>query len=67
MSETGGLQAQVHRYQAALEQILGMAREGCDAPSAAYRWCERIEEVAIFGASAEYAQYAEPLPDPEET
>jgi len=46
-----------------LEQIYGMAREGCDAPSAAYRWCERIDEVFHVGEpSTEYAEWAQPLP-----
>jgi len=47
-----------------LEQIYGMAREGCEAPSAAYRWCERIDEVFHDGEpSPEYTEYAQPLPD----
>lgn len=49
--------------RAMLEQIYGMAREGCDAPSAAHRWCERIDE--LFHAarpSDEYADWSLGLP-----
>ena len=49
--------------RALLEQIYGMAREGCDAPSAAYRWCERIDEVFHAGdPSQEYADWEQDLP-----
>jgi hypothetical protein len=46
-----------------LKQIYGMAREGCLAPAAAYRWCERIDEVMHSGRGlVEYERYAEDLP-----
>jgi len=46
-----------------LEQAYGMAREGCEAPMAAYRWCERIDSI-FHGAESEYeyADFAQPLP-----
>jgi len=43
----------------ALHQCAGMADEGMKAPNAAYRWCERIEEVCHAARPLpEYAQYA---------
>jgi hypothetical protein len=39
--------------------VLGMANEGIDAPNAAYRWCERIDEVILNPSSAyEYEEFA---------
>lgn len=46
-----------------LEQVYGMAREGCDAPTVAYRWCERIDGLFHGDESPEeYAEFAEALP-----
>tara|TARA_R110000851_G_scaffold13075_2_gene44920 strand:- start:1081 stop:1389 length:309 start_codon:yes stop_codon:yes gene_type:complete len=52
-------QARIAQLEAALAQCRGMAREGSDVPNAAYRWCERIEEVALARAPmAEYEKWA---------
>jgi len=57
-AERDALRAQVATLRDALDQIRGMADEGIDAPNAAYRWCERIEEVCCRGAAMEeYAQW----------
>ena len=49
--------------KALLRQVYGMAREGCDSPGAAYRWCERIDEVLHAGeAMDDYTDYALDLP-----
>nr|RDS95620.1 hypothetical protein DWF04_06320 [Cereibacter sphaeroides f. sp. denitrificans] len=46
-----------------LQVIFGMANEGCDAPNAADRWCERINEVLHDpAAAAQYEQWAQELP-----
>jgi hypothetical protein len=46
-----------------LEQVYGMAREGCESSMAAYRWCERIDEVFHAGqADDDYAAHEKPLP-----
>lgn len=46
-----------------LEQVFGMAGEGCDVPAVAHRWCERIDDLIHGGrASEEYAEFAKPLP-----
>ena len=48
---------------AMLEQVYGMANEGCGAPNAAYRWCERIDEVFHSADGLdEYADYERPIP-----
>ena len=46
-----------------LEQVYGMAREGCEVPNVGYRWCERIDSI-MHGAEpeSEYAEWARPLP-----
>ena len=46
-----------------LEQVYGMAREGCEVPNVGYRWCERIDSI-MHGAEpeSEYAAWARPLP-----
>ena len=54
--------AEIDRLREEMRQIRGMARHGCDAPNAAYRWCERIDEVILHGAQGEYAEYSMPLP-----
>lgn len=47
-----------------LRQVYGMAAEGCEAPAAAYRWCERIDELFHAGAASdEYSDYARDLPE----
>jgi hypothetical protein len=46
-----------------LRQIYGMANEGCNVPNAAYRWCERIDEIMHAGGPlSEYEPYAQDLP-----
>ncbi len=48
---------------AILRQIHGMAIKGCDAPTAADRWCERINEVMHLGAPVEeYEPWGADLP-----
>ncbi len=43
--------------------IFGMANKGCEAPNAAYRWCERIDEVLHDPSAADqYEQWAQDLP-----
>lgn len=54
------LQTEVTRLQNMVAQMNGLANEGIDAPNAAYRWCERIDEVAHNGPMDEYGQYAQP-------
>jgi len=38
--------AEIARLREALETCRQHANEGCNAPNAADRWCERIDEVA---------------------
>lgn len=46
-----------------LRVIYGMAQKGTDAPNAAYRWCERIDEVMHDPNMAdEYVEYAMDIP-----
>lgn len=47
-----------------LRQVYGMANRGSDSPPAAYRWCERINEVMHAGPLPEFAEYAEDVPLP---
>lgn len=50
--------------RAMLEQVYGMAREGCDVPGAAHRWCERIDLLFHMGEpSDEFEDWAEELPE----
>jgi len=56
MSKTLELERENERLEEMIRQMHGMAKKGCEAPNAAYRWCERIDEVAIKGPRAEYAQ-----------
>lgn len=47
-----------------LRQVFGMAREGCRAPSAAYRWCERIDALFFTpDGREEYREWELELPD----
>ena len=48
----------VHEVADAINQMRGMAREGCTAQNAAYRWCERIDQVGFDGPQAEYEDYS---------
>lgn len=49
--------------RAFLEQVYAMAREGCEAPAVAYRWCERIDELFHGGSLDEHEEWARQLPD----
>lgn len=47
----------------ALRVIFGMSDKGCEAPNAAYRWCERIDEVFHdISAAEQYVDWALDLP-----
>lgn len=47
----------------ALRVIFGMSGKGCEAPNAAYRWCERIDEVFFdLSAAEQYTDWAQDLP-----
>jgi hypothetical protein len=47
-----------------LRQVFGMAREGCKAPNAAYRWCERIDALFFTpNHREEYRSWELALPD----
>ena len=49
--------------EAMLQQIYALADQGIEAPTAAYRWCERIDEVFhAGGAIGEYDEYTIKLP-----
>ena len=50
--------AEIARLRRMVQQMHGLASQGIDAPNAAYRWCERIDEVAITGPQDEYDEYA---------
>ena len=55
--------SEIEQLRAMLRQIYGMAQEGCDAPNAAYRWCERIDEVLHAGrAVGEFHEFARDVP-----
>lgn len=46
-----------------LDTVFGMAREGCDSPNAAYRWCERIDEIFFAPKTCDqYAQHKQASP-----
>jgi len=51
------MQDENQRLKKMIRQMHAMARMGCDRPNTAYRWCERIDEVAIHGPVDEYAAY----------
>ena len=58
-AENAKLRAEVERLRGVVAQCRGMADEGADAYLAAYRWCERIEEVCAAGEPLEeYEQWA---------
>ena len=57
----GALAAERDALRAALAQCRGMADEGSAAWAAAFRWCERIEEVAAAEKPLpEYEEWAWP-------
>ena len=59
VTENAKLRAEVERLRGVVAQCRGMADEGADAYLAAYRWCERIEEVCAAGEPLEeYEQWA---------
>lgn len=55
--------AELKRLRHMVRQMRGMADQGTLAPTAADRWCERIEEVAINGPQDEYEEWAWPEAD----
>lgn len=55
--------AELERLRHMVRQMRGMADQGTNAPNAAHRWCERIEEVAINGPQDGYEQWAWPEAD----
>jgi len=55
--------AELKRLRHMVRQMAGMADKGTNAPNAAHRWCERIEEVALNGPQDEYEEWAWPEAD----
>jgi hypothetical protein len=62
-AEAERLRKDADNLRAILRQVYGMADKGSESPGAAYRWCERIDEVICLGRPlSEYVDWEADLP-----